>query len=203
MYPLCMIIGSSGQGKVLTQEDRVTGGYVALLRGKTAVFGVWLWRIELFCGRNSSCSCHHIDTTNCYKSVTSRTASRQTLPSENHAPSHSSRAHASPPHLRPSKLILVNSKHGAEESSSSCASPRSTRLRDHRNKKIYFIFINIRITILSPSQMPYSHQVSSSALHPFTNSAIFSQWRHCLSLSIIPCKWNSRYCPSCNQRSST
>ncbi|GBL96936.1 hypothetical protein AVEN_182517-1 [Araneus ventricosus] len=38
----CMIVGSSGQGKVLPQEDRVQGGHVALLRGKTAVFGVWL-----------------------------------------------------------------------------------------------------------------------------------------------------------------
>ncbi|GBN07516.1 hypothetical protein AVEN_252891-1 [Araneus ventricosus] len=26
MYPLCMIVGSSGQGKVLPQEDRVAGG---------------------------------------------------------------------------------------------------------------------------------------------------------------------------------
>ncbi|GBM03329.1 hypothetical protein AVEN_256879-1 [Araneus ventricosus] len=34
MYPLCMIVGSSGQGKVLPQEDRVPGGHVALLRGK-------------------------------------------------------------------------------------------------------------------------------------------------------------------------
>ncbi|GBM00901.1 hypothetical protein AVEN_151363-1 [Araneus ventricosus] len=35
MYPLCMIVGSSGQGKILPQEDRVSG--VVLLRGKTAV----------------------------------------------------------------------------------------------------------------------------------------------------------------------
>ncbi|GBL96135.1 hypothetical protein AVEN_104359-1 [Araneus ventricosus] len=34
MYPLCMIVGSSGQGKVLPQEDRVPGGHVALLRGE-------------------------------------------------------------------------------------------------------------------------------------------------------------------------
>ncbi|GBM08582.1 hypothetical protein AVEN_52431-1 [Araneus ventricosus] len=31
-----------GKGKVLPQEDRVSGGHVALLRGKTAVFSVWL-----------------------------------------------------------------------------------------------------------------------------------------------------------------
>ncbi|GBN85764.1 hypothetical protein AVEN_84072-1 [Araneus ventricosus] len=47
MYPLCMIVDSSGQGKVLPQEDRVPGGHVALLRGKTAVFGVWLRRVVL------------------------------------------------------------------------------------------------------------------------------------------------------------
>ncbi|GBN29733.1 hypothetical protein AVEN_158406-1 [Araneus ventricosus] len=47
LYPLCMIVGSGGQGKVLHQEDRVPGGHVALLRGKTALFGVWLLRIVL------------------------------------------------------------------------------------------------------------------------------------------------------------
>ncbi|GBL82564.1 hypothetical protein AVEN_263657-1 [Araneus ventricosus] len=47
MFPLCMIVGSSGRGKVLPQEDRVPGGHVAVLRGKTAVFGAWLWRIVL------------------------------------------------------------------------------------------------------------------------------------------------------------
>lgn len=41
MHPLCMNVGSSGQGKALPQEDRVPGGHVALLSGKTAVFGVW------------------------------------------------------------------------------------------------------------------------------------------------------------------
>ncbi|GBM39406.1 hypothetical protein AVEN_97023-1 [Araneus ventricosus] len=50
MYPLCMIAGSSGQGKVQPQEDRVPGGHVALLRRKNAVFGVWLWRIVLLSG---------------------------------------------------------------------------------------------------------------------------------------------------------
>ncbi|GFY31832.1 hypothetical protein TNCV_4201401 [Trichonephila clavipes] len=48
-----MIVGSSGQGMVLSQVDRVPGGHVALLRG---VIGVRLWRIVLRCGRNSSCS---------------------------------------------------------------------------------------------------------------------------------------------------
>ncbi|GBN49766.1 hypothetical protein AVEN_36003-1 [Araneus ventricosus] len=42
-----MSLDSSGQGKVLPQEDLVKGGHVALLRGKTAVFSVWLWRIVL------------------------------------------------------------------------------------------------------------------------------------------------------------
>ncbi|GBM73563.1 hypothetical protein AVEN_98793-1 [Araneus ventricosus] len=73
-----LIVGSSGQGKVLPQEDRVPGGYVALLRAKTAVFGVCLWRIVLRQGRNSSCNWHHNDTTNCYKSVTLRIAPSQT-----------------------------------------------------------------------------------------------------------------------------
>ncbi|GFY27268.1 DDE_3 domain-containing protein [Trichonephila clavipes] len=47
MYPLCMIVRSSGQGKVLPQEDRVPGGHVALQRGKTAVFSARLWNIVL------------------------------------------------------------------------------------------------------------------------------------------------------------
>ncbi|GFW56428.1 uncharacterized protein TNCV_2089351 [Trichonephila clavipes] len=47
MYPLCMIVGSSGQGVVLPQEDRVPGGHAALLSGKTAIFGVRLWCIVL------------------------------------------------------------------------------------------------------------------------------------------------------------
>ncbi|GFX05444.1 uncharacterized protein TNCV_1007661 [Trichonephila clavipes] len=47
MYPLCMIVGSNGQGMVLPQEDRIPCGSEALLRGQTAVFGVRLWRIVL------------------------------------------------------------------------------------------------------------------------------------------------------------
>ncbi|GBN82670.1 hypothetical protein AVEN_103246-1 [Araneus ventricosus] len=35
MYPLCMILGSSGQGKALPQEDRVPSFHVALLGGKS------------------------------------------------------------------------------------------------------------------------------------------------------------------------
>ena len=42
MYPPCMVVGSSDLGRVLAQVDRVPGGHVALLRGKTAVFGVRL-----------------------------------------------------------------------------------------------------------------------------------------------------------------
>ncbi|GFY30618.1 hypothetical protein TNCV_3117801 [Trichonephila clavipes] len=37
-----MIAGSSGQGIVLPQGDRVPGGHETLLRGKPAVFGVQL-----------------------------------------------------------------------------------------------------------------------------------------------------------------
>ncbi|GFX01056.1 uncharacterized protein TNCV_4580221 [Trichonephila clavipes] len=37
MYPLCMIVGSSDQGMVLPQEDRVPRFHVALLRGKITV----------------------------------------------------------------------------------------------------------------------------------------------------------------------
>ncbi|GFU57031.1 uncharacterized protein TNCV_1778991 [Trichonephila clavipes] len=47
MYQLCIIVGSSDQRIVLPQEDRVSGGHVGLLRGKTAVFGEWLWCIVL------------------------------------------------------------------------------------------------------------------------------------------------------------
>ncbi|GFV66302.1 uncharacterized protein TNCV_2737161 [Trichonephila clavipes] len=47
MYPLCMILGSSGQVLTLPQEDRIRGGHVELLRGKTPVFDVRLWRITL------------------------------------------------------------------------------------------------------------------------------------------------------------
>ncbi|GFX75746.1 hypothetical protein TNCV_2237191 [Trichonephila clavipes] len=39
MYPLCIIVGNSGQGIVLLQEDRDPGDYVALLREKTTKFG--------------------------------------------------------------------------------------------------------------------------------------------------------------------
>ena len=42
MYTPCMVVGSSGQGRVFLQVDRVPGGDVALLRGKTAVFGIRL-----------------------------------------------------------------------------------------------------------------------------------------------------------------
>lgn len=42
-----IIIDNSGQGKVLPKEDSVSGGHVVLLRGMTAMFGVWLERIEL------------------------------------------------------------------------------------------------------------------------------------------------------------
>ncbi|GFU05051.1 DDE_3 domain-containing protein [Trichonephila clavipes] len=40
-----MLVGSSGQGMALTQKVQVQGGHGALLRKKTAVFGVRLWRI--------------------------------------------------------------------------------------------------------------------------------------------------------------
>ncbi|GFW81254.1 uncharacterized protein TNCV_376021 [Trichonephila clavipes] len=39
------IVGSSGQGMVLFQDDRFPEHHVVLLRGKTGVFGVRLWRI--------------------------------------------------------------------------------------------------------------------------------------------------------------
>ncbi|GFS91561.1 hypothetical protein TNCV_1139821 [Trichonephila clavipes] len=38
MHPLCKIIGSSDQGMVLSQEERVLGSHVELLRRNTAVF---------------------------------------------------------------------------------------------------------------------------------------------------------------------
>lgn len=46
MYPLCMIVSSNGQGNVLPEEE-VSDGYMPLLRGKTVVFYLWLWRIVL------------------------------------------------------------------------------------------------------------------------------------------------------------
>lgn len=39
-----LIVGSSGQGKLLPKEDRVPDCHIALLRGKT---GVWLCHIVL------------------------------------------------------------------------------------------------------------------------------------------------------------
>ncbi|GFW86060.1 DDE_3 domain-containing protein [Trichonephila clavipes] len=39
MCSLCMIVGSSAQEMELPEEHRVLGGYVALQKGKTAVFG--------------------------------------------------------------------------------------------------------------------------------------------------------------------
>ncbi|GFS79217.1 DDE_3 domain-containing protein [Trichonephila clavipes] len=47
MYPLSMIVGSSGKYMVLPQDERVSGGHVAQLRAKTTVFGVRLWHIVL------------------------------------------------------------------------------------------------------------------------------------------------------------
>ncbi|GFU59351.1 uncharacterized protein TNCV_4198701 [Trichonephila clavipes] len=44
--PLCMLVGSNGQGMALPKEDQVPGGHIALLRGKIAVSGVLLRRIE-------------------------------------------------------------------------------------------------------------------------------------------------------------
>ncbi|GFW50943.1 transposable element Tc1 transposase [Trichonephila clavipes] len=39
MYPLHMTLGNSVKEMVLTQEDRVPSGHLAVLRGKMAVFG--------------------------------------------------------------------------------------------------------------------------------------------------------------------
>ncbi|GFS73595.1 hypothetical protein TNCV_3742751 [Trichonephila clavipes] len=47
MHPLCIIVGISGQGMELPQADRVPRGYVARMRRKTIVFGLWLWLIVL------------------------------------------------------------------------------------------------------------------------------------------------------------
>ncbi|GFV62543.1 uncharacterized protein TNCV_3867241 [Trichonephila clavipes] len=46
IYPLYVIV-SSGQGMVLSQENRVSGDHEAVLRGKIVVFGVRLWSIVL------------------------------------------------------------------------------------------------------------------------------------------------------------
>ncbi|GFV15498.1 uncharacterized protein TNCV_4835241 [Trichonephila clavipes] len=54
----------NGQGIVLLQEDRVPGGHVARLKGKTAVFSVRLRRIVLRLLQKSSYSWYHSDTTN-------------------------------------------------------------------------------------------------------------------------------------------
>ncbi|GFX54231.1 hypothetical protein TNCV_2338651 [Trichonephila clavipes] len=47
MYRMDMIGGSSGQGKILPEEDRVTCSHVALLREKIAMLVEWLLRIVL------------------------------------------------------------------------------------------------------------------------------------------------------------
>ncbi|GFW29251.1 hypothetical protein TNCV_741931 [Trichonephila clavipes] len=57
MYLLPIDVRSSGQKMVLSQENQVPSGHVALLIAKITVFGVRLWRIALRCGRNSSSSC--------------------------------------------------------------------------------------------------------------------------------------------------
>ncbi|XP_054711203.1 zinc finger protein draculin-like [Uloborus diversus] len=47
MYPLHVIVWSCGPEMVLPLEDWVLSSQVALLRGKTAVFGIRLWHIIL------------------------------------------------------------------------------------------------------------------------------------------------------------
>lgn len=47
MYLQCMNVGSSNEGKVLTQKHRFPGSHVVPLKGKTAVSGEWLWCIIL------------------------------------------------------------------------------------------------------------------------------------------------------------
>ncbi|GBM77764.1 hypothetical protein AVEN_231573-1 [Araneus ventricosus] len=78
IYPLYMIVGNSGQEKVLPQEDRVPGGHVALMRGKPLCLAYGCGAFYCVCGRNWRCSWHHSDTTNCFKSVILRTAPSQT-----------------------------------------------------------------------------------------------------------------------------
>ncbi|GFU64398.1 uncharacterized protein TNCV_3947651 [Trichonephila clavipes] len=47
MYPVRMFVESSSQEMVLPQEEQVPSGHVALLRGKTTVFGIRLLCIVL------------------------------------------------------------------------------------------------------------------------------------------------------------
>ncbi|GFX53343.1 hypothetical protein TNCV_2945831 [Trichonephila clavipes] len=47
MYPMYMIFGSTGQGMVLPQEDRVPSGHVTLLKMKTIVFNLRMRLIVL------------------------------------------------------------------------------------------------------------------------------------------------------------
>lgn len=72
MHLLRMIVGSSCQGKVLTQEDLVPGGYMILLSWKTVVCGIRLWSIVMRLQQKLELHLHHIDTTDSYKSITSR-----------------------------------------------------------------------------------------------------------------------------------
>lgn len=51
MYPLCRIVIRNSHGKVMPQAHRLPGNYVPLLRGKTSVFGVSIWRILLILQR--------------------------------------------------------------------------------------------------------------------------------------------------------
>ncbi|GFW67742.1 uncharacterized protein TNCV_3870731 [Trichonephila clavipes] len=52
MYLLCMIIGSSGEGMVLPQEDRVPGRHEALLRGKPPILADGCDASYCVCDRN-------------------------------------------------------------------------------------------------------------------------------------------------------
>ncbi|GFV88860.1 transposable element Tc1 transposase [Trichonephila clavipes] len=52
IYPPCMIVGSSGQGVVLPQENLVPSSHVALLKGKVALSG---WRSAVFSDESRFC----------------------------------------------------------------------------------------------------------------------------------------------------
>ncbi|GFW08493.1 hypothetical protein TNCV_2775151 [Trichonephila clavipes] len=65
MYPLCMIVGSNGQGMIPSQEDWVPGGHGTLSTTRTTYSAYAYGASYCVYGKNSSCSCNHSDPTNC------------------------------------------------------------------------------------------------------------------------------------------
>lgn len=75
IYTLHNNLAAVVKGGYCFKNERVPGYHVALLRGKTAVFGVWLWHMIMRLQQKFELQW---PSTNCFKSVTSRIAPSQT-----------------------------------------------------------------------------------------------------------------------------